>query len=185
MTKLSGFLVCLLLASPSRAAATGRVVGPDGAPIAGASICEYLEGSPEHCVTADAQGVYRMENPLRATLLVRATGYVSKTIDAAPLNGPVELQRAATLLVVVVDEASGQPLSKGRVMIDSPSGKRIGDSVPFNKAGVRITTLDPGMVFVRVECDGYQASGPVPVELISGTERTARVALKKSTKTAH
>jgi hypothetical protein len=172
------------LAGPTWAAATGQVVGPDGAPIPGANICEYLEGSPEHCVTTDQQGVYRMDNPLRATLLVRAKGFISKTIDAAPLAGPVELQRAATLLVVVVDKDTGLPLSKGRVMINSPSGKRIGDFVPFNSSGVRISTLDPGAIFVRVESDGYQPSGPVPVELVAGAERSARVPLTKTVKSA-
>ena len=176
----SALLVFSLLAGPAFGAATGRIVGPDGAPVPGARVCETLEGSPEHCVTADSQGVYRMENPLRSTLLVRASGFVPKGIDAAPLGAPVQLQRAATLLVVVVDADTRLPLSSGRVMIDSPSGKRIGDFVPFNTLGVRISTLDPGAVFVRAEAAGYAPSGPVPVELVSGVERSVNVPMKKT-----
>jgi hypothetical protein len=173
-------LVFTLLAGPAFGAAAGRIVGPDGAPVSGAKVCESLEGSPEHCVTTNAQGVYRMENPLRATLLVRASGFISKGIDAAPLGAPVELQRAASLLVVVVDADTRLPLASGRVMIDSPSGKRIGDFVPFNTRGVRISTLDPGAVFVRAEAAGYAPSGPVPVELVSGVERSVNVPMKKT-----
>jgi len=90
------------------------------------------------------------------------------------------LQRAATLLVVVVDADTRLPLPSGRVMIDSPSGKRIGDFVPFNNMGVRISTLDPGAVFVRAEAAGYAPSGPVPVELVSGVERSVNVPMKKT-----
>lgn len=172
-------LVFAVLSGPAFGAATGRIVGPDGAPVPGAQICESLVGSPEHCVTTDAQGVYRMENPLRGTLLVRASGFVPKGIDAAPLGVPVELQRAAKLLVLVVDAETKRRLASGRVMIDSPSGKRIGDFVPFNKMGVRISTLDPGAVFVRAEATGYAPSGPVPVELVSGVERSVTVPLKR------
>jgi len=173
-------LVFAMLAGPVFAAASGRVVGPDGVPVAGAEVCELVEGAPEQCVTADSQGFYRMEKPSRSSLLVRARGFVPKVVDAVPLNAPVELHRAAVLLVTVVDAVTGQPLSSGRVMIDDPSGRRIGDFVPFNKSGVRISTLGPGPVFVRVEADGYQSGGPVPVDLIGGTERALKIPMAKS-----
>ena len=54
------------------------------------------------------------------------------------------------------------------------------DYVPFNKNGVRISTLGPGDVFVRVEATGYAPSGPVPVELVAGVERSVTVPLKKA-----
>jgi hypothetical protein len=173
-------LVFTLLAAPAFAAATGRIVAPDGAPIPGAQICEFVDGAPKQCVTADANGVYRMDKPQRSTLLVRVSGYLPKTIDASPLSTPVRLERAARLLVTVVDAATRAAVSSGRVMIDSPSGERIGDYVPFNKMGVRISTLAPGDVFVRVEADGYAPSGPVPVTLVSGSEESLTVPLKKT-----
>jgi hypothetical protein len=173
-------LVLTLLAAPAFAAATGRIVAPDGAPIAGAQVCQFLDGAPDRCVSADANGVYRMDDPLRTTLLARASGYLPKTIDASPLSAPVQLERAARLLVTVVDAVSRAPVASGRVMIDSPSGQRIGDYVPFNKKGVRISTLAPGDVFVRVEATGYAPSGPVPVKLVSDVEASLTVPLKKT-----
>ena len=172
------------LAGPAFAAATGRVVGPDGAPVSGAQVCEFVEGAEENCVTVDSGGLYRMENPARPTLFVRASGFIAKTVDAAPLSAPVELLRAAVLLVTVVDAVSGKPLASGRVMIDSPSGRRIGDFVPFNRLGVRISTLDPGVVFVRAEADGYQPGGPVPVDLVGGAERSVKVGMTKAVSTS-
>ena len=168
-----------LLSAPASAEATGRIVGPDGAAIRGAEVCEFSEKAPEHCVSSDAAGVYRIEKPTRATLLVRAGGYVPKTIDAAPLTAPVELEPAAVLEVTVIDAATKKPIPKGRVMLDSPSGRRIGTFVPFNARGVRISTLDPGDLFVRVEADGYEPSGPVPVTLVSGSKRNLTVPLTK------
>ena len=183
MTMRTHFLlVFTLLTGPAFGAATGRIVGPDGAGIPGAEVCESPDGALDRCVPVDAHGAYRIEKPLCPTLLVRARGFVPKTIDAAPLAAPVKLQRAAGLLIVVVDADTRLPVISGRVMIDSPSGKRIGDFVPFNKNGVRISTLDPGDIFVRVEATGYAPSGPVPVELVSGAERSVTVPLKKTDK---
>jgi hypothetical protein len=110
------------------------------------------------------------------------SGYLPKTVDASPLSTAVRLERAARLLVTVVDAATRAPVASGRVMIDSPSGERIGDYVPFNKMGVRISTLAPGDVFVRVEADGYVPSGPLPVKLVSGNEESLAVPLKKTSR---
>ncbi len=185
MRTVPASIVVAMLSGATLAAATGKIVDPDGVPIAGAQICEQVEGAPDRCVSADANGVYNIENPLRASLLVRTSGFVARVIDAAPLSQPVMLQRAAVLRVNVVDGADGRPLAKGKVMIDSPSGRRIGDFVPFNKAGVRISTLDPGIVFVRAEADGYQPGGPVPVELVGGAERAVKVPMTKAGKKPH
>jgi hypothetical protein len=183
--KVSALAVAFLLAGPGFAAAEGRVVAPDGTPISGAYVCETVEGSGERCVPTDAGGVYRMDKTHRAALLVRARGYVPTTVDAAPLATPVVLQRAATLRVSVVDAQSGKPLASGKVMIDAPSGQRIGDFVPFNAAGVRISTLTPGPVFVRVTSPGYQPGGPLPVDLVGGSERSLTVPMTKSSGPSH
>jgi hypothetical protein len=169
-----------MLAVPALAGASGRVVGPDGAAIQSAQVCEFVEGSTENCINVDAAGFYRIEKPTRATLLVRAPGFVAKTVDAAPLAGPVELQRAAILEVSVIDAATKKPVPSGKIMLDSPSGRRIGSFVPFNKHGVRVSTLDPGDLFVRVEAEGYDPSGPVPVTLISGSKKSITVPLAKA-----
>lgn len=180
--RTAAWAVLFFVAGPAFAEATGRIVGPDGAAIQGAEICEYVEGSRERCVTSDAAGYYRIEKPVPATLLVRAGGYVPASIDAAPLSQPVKLARAATLEVTVVDAATKKPIPEGRVMLHSPSGRRIGDFVPFNARGVRISTLDPGDVLVRVEADGYEPSGPVAVALVSGSKKALTVSLSKASR---
>jgi len=174
------WVVVALLTGSTFGAATGRIVDPDGAPIKGAQVCEFLDGAAENCVSVDAQGDYRMENPKRNWLLARASGFVGMLVQPVPLDAPLTLARAASLLVTVVDASTGRPIPSGRVMIDSPSGRRIGDFVPFNTFGVRISTLDPGVVFVRSEADGYKPAGPVPVTLVSGAEGSVKVAMTKA-----
>jgi hypothetical protein len=86
----------------------------------------------------------------------------------------------AALLVRVVDAATGQPIPKGSVTVNVPSGRKIGSPVPFNRAGVRMSTLPPGATFVRAEADGYDPAGPIVVELVAGQEKELTVSLKKS-----
>ena len=172
------------LADPALVDATGRILAEDGKPVKGAQVCEFTQGAAERCVTADDQGGYRITRTTHPTLLVRSKGFVPMTIDAAPLSQPVKLHRAASLLVTIVDAASGKPLNDGRVMIDTPSGKRVGNFVPFNKAGVRISTLEPGVVFVRAEANGYDPGGPVPIELESGAESSTTITMKKKSTAA-
>lgn len=169
----------MLLAAPASGPATGHVVDITGAPIANAEVCEFVEGKPDRCVKVDAAGTYRLDNPVRPSLVVRARGFVATTVDAAPLGAPVALRRAATLRVYVVDQATGQPLSSGRVTIHSPAGRRIGDFVPFNRAGVRISTLEPGEFLVRAESPGYEPGGPLPVELFGGQEQSLKIPMLK------
>ena len=180
MKSIGWVLVACCLSGSAFAAATGRIVARDGAPITGAEVCEFSDTAAPHCVTVDANGAYRMEKPKRSTLVARAKGFVPATIDAAPLAVPVTLQPAATLKVKVVDATSGLPLESGKVTINSPSGHRFGEFVPFNKAGVRISTLPPGMVFVRAEAAGYAPGGPLTVELVAGAEREVTVPMNKS-----
>jgi hypothetical protein len=176
----------ILLAVPAAAGtASGRIVAEDGSPVPHAQVCEFVEDKPPRCVSADQSGTFRMEATTKPTLVVRARGFVAATIDAAPLNAPVVLKTAGSLLVSVVDGATKVPLSEGKVMIDTPSGRRLGDSVPFNKSGVRISTLEPGIVFVRATAKGYRPGGPVPAEVVSGSERTVTVPMAKSPKPTH
>ncbi len=183
--RTAAWVVVAMLTGPAFAAATGRVVGPDGAPVEGAEVCEFVTGQPDHCVKVNAQGDYRMEHPKRTWLLVRASGFVGMLVDPVPLDAPLKLARAASLLVTVVDAVTGQPIPSGRAMLDSPSGRRIGDSVPFNKLGVRISTLDPGVLFVRTEAEGYKPAGPVPVTLVSGVEGSVKVPMTKARTPVH
>jgi hypothetical protein len=174
-------LVLGSLGGPAFAAATGRILTTEGAPIAGAEVCEFTkDDATPYCVSVDTNGAYRIEKPKRLVLVARAKGFVPITIEAVPLAAPVVLARAATLKVSVVDAKSGVPLSAGKVTINRPNGHRIGEFVRFNKAGVRISSLTPGPVFVQAEADGYAPGGPVTIELVSGEERAVTVRMSKS-----
>jgi hypothetical protein len=177
--RAAAWVLVAVLSGTAFGAATGRILGPDGKAVPGAEVCEFLESGP-HCVKVDAHGDYRMDNPKRTWLLARASGYVGMLLQPVPIEVPVKLERAASLLVTVVDAGTHQPIPEGRVMLDSPTGRRIGDYVPFNKSGVRISTLDPGVVFVRTEADGYKPAGPVPVTLVSGAEGSVKVSMTKA-----
>lgn len=170
-----------LAAAPAAApAATGRVLGPDGAPVFAAQVCTYNDGVPIDCVDTDSAGYYRMENPARATLFIRARGFVPATVSSAPQNAPIVLELAATLRVRVVDAATREPIGKGVVTLAQPSGRRIGSAVPFNRAGVRMSTLEPGETLVRAEAEGYTPGGPVTAVLVSGHELEVVIEMKKA-----
>ena len=173
-------IASLLLSLPAMAEATGKVVGADGAPVVGADVCIYRNGQKLDCVTTDGFGKYRMENPLLPNLLIQAKGFTTKMVTAEPQKEPIVLIRTATLLVKVVDAATREPIAKGSVSISLPSGKKVGSPVPFNRAGVRLSTLAAGEAMVRTESDGYEPGGPLVVDLLAGEEQTLVIPMTRS-----
>lgn len=166
------------------AAATGRVLDPDGHPIVGAEACTFnSEGVQTACVKVDAAGYYRMQEPTRRTVLVRASGFVPVEAEAIEQPAPITLARAATLLVKVVDAATGKPVPSGKVILNYSSGQRVGSTVPFNKNGVRITTLLPGEILARAEAAGYEPGGPEPVKAEGGVEKTVTIGMRRKAST--
>jgi hypothetical protein len=168
-------LALLLLAT-----ATGRVVDPEGRPIPGAEAC-CGEKLTMECVRTDAEGFYRINDPQRKTLFIRAKGYVGVEAEAAEHVAPIALARAAILTVRVIDAGNGQPIPSGRLLLNYTSGKNIGSSAPFNRHGVRITTLVPGEVLARTEAEGYIPGGPEVVLLEGGAERKVTIAMRRKT----
>ena len=75
-------VVALWLALPAFGAATGRVVGPDGAPIAGAEVCEFVEAVPERCVKADAA----KSSAANVVSQIQAAMEAKKTAGAKPAH---------------------------------------------------------------------------------------------------
>ena len=171
--KLLGVWTFLLMA-----AATGRVVDPDGKPIPGAEACSGEKPAME-CVKTDAEGFYRIENPSRRSLFIRAKGYVGVEAEAAEHVAPIALQRAAILTVRVVNAKGGMPIPSGRVLLNYTSGQNIGSSAPFNRNGLRVTTLIPGEILVRTEADGYEPGGPEVVHLEGGVEKRVTIAMRR------
>src|SRR5882672_5882269 len=88
--RAAAWVVAALLTGSAFAAATGRIVDQNGAPVQGAEVCEFVVGEPDHCVKVDAHGDYRMEQPKRPWLLVRASGFVGMLVDPVPLDAPLK-----------------------------------------------------------------------------------------------
>ena len=160
------------------AVATGQVVDPEGKPIQGAEACTGAKEAME-CAKTDAHGFYRLENPSRPKVFIRASGFVPVQADAVEESTPIKLARAATLTVRVVDSVTGQPVTSGRIILNYTSGQGIGTSAPFNKSGVKITTLVPGEVLARAESEGYDPGGPEAVHLEGGEERKLTIGARR------
>ncbi len=152
------------------AAASGTVVDSDGNPVAGARACLWAEADTGFCVETDAHGYYRLPTTSVESVRITADGFLSQFVAAVHQSSPVVLRKAASLRVYVVDAADGSPLSGGTVAITYFSGRTI-DGLPFNRAGVRVSTLEPGSALVRASLPGYHDSGGVSVTLTAG-ERT-------------
>ena len=159
--------------------AVGHVKGAGDKPLAGASVCATVEGKETRCVTTDENGYFKMEDPGHPYLFVSAKGYKSQMILAAPQDTAIVLVQSAGLIVKVVDENTGEPILKGTVALNLPSGLKVGNEVPFNKAGVKMSNLAPGEMMVRVQADHYAPSGPVPVTLVGGEQKELVVRIKK------
>lgn len=179
MTSLA-ILVSLLAAVPAPVPATGRVVRADGTPIPRAEVCVFRDIKPKQCVEADDQGFYRMEAPVGLNLLVQAKGFLAKVVSSAPQETAVVLEHAAGLRVRIVDAATGEAISAGTVTLFLPSGKRVGSPVPFNRAGVKMSTLTPGDTMVRAEADGYTPGGPLVVKLVAAQEKELVIKMTKA-----
>jgi hypothetical protein len=172
-------IAALAIALPAMAQATGQVVGADGKPIAGVDVCTLRNDERTACVKTDEKGFYRMEHPAVPVVYLQIKGYASKSVSAAPQNEPIVLDRVASLLVRVVDAATGEPIAEGTVSVNLTTGRKIGSPVPFNRAGVRMSTLAPGQTLVRADAYGYESGGPIVVELVGGQEKELTVRLKK------
>ena len=160
------------------AAASGQVVDPEGKPIQGAEACTGAKETLQ-CVKTDAHGFFRIEEPSRPKVFIRASGFVPSQVEAAEQVAPIKLSRAATLTVKAVDSVTGQPVASGRVILTYTSGQGIGTSAPFNKSGVRITTLVPGEVLARAESEGYDPGGPEAIHLEGGDVKTLTIGMKR------
>lgn len=158
-------------------AMSGTVVDREGAPIAGAEACLTRDGRPLLCVTTDANGFWRMPDTAAEKVRVTKTGFLAGEAAAVTQSSPIVLDRAATLLVRVVDGA-GQPIEKGTVTLVYASGRRIGP-LPFNRAGMRTPSAPPGPVRVSAQAEGYELVAPAALDLEAGSEHETVVRMTR------
>ncbi|HEX6852996.1 MAG TPA: carboxypeptidase-like regulatory domain-containing protein [Candidatus Polarisedimenticolaceae bacterium] len=158
-------------------AMTGTVVDRQGVPIEGAEACLTTQGRALLCVVTDANGFWRLPDSAAEAVRVVKTGYLPGESAAVTQAAPIVLDRAATLLVRVVDGA-GNPVEKGTVTVVYASGRKIGP-LPFNRAGMRTPSLPPGAVRITAEAEGFDPADPAAVTLEAGVEREAVVRMTR------
>jgi len=151
------------------AAITGKVVDPEGSPLAGATACLMVGNAPGLCSEANADGVFELMDAEVENLRVSAAGFVSRILPAVTHDQPIVLARAATLRVRLLDASTGEPIERGEVAIAYPSGDRRGP-FPVNRFGLIVDRLAPDEVLVLVEAQGYRPPAAKPATLTSGRE---------------
>lgn len=171
-------LVALVAVVPALAA-SGTVVDPEGKPIAGARACLWAETDTGFCVDTDDRGYYGLPTTSVEAVRITADGFLSQFVAAVHQSSPIVLQRAAAILVRVVDATDGSPLSGGRVTITYFSGRTI-DGLPFNRSGVKVSTLEPGTALVRASLSGYRDSEGVSVTLRAGERAEVSLRLRRA-----
>ncbi|MES1245587.1 MAG: carboxypeptidase regulatory-like domain-containing protein [Acidobacteriota bacterium] len=191
------------------AAIEGRVLDDRGRPVSGAqvglAISQEHQGDRPSPVETGPDGAFRLRDLVRGErydLWVQADGFVTRQAPGveAPTAEPlrIELRRGRILAVRVVDP-DGRPVPRARLsrlerMTMKMDGGSIG-SQSVSDAGetddegtLRIGGLEPGVVDLQVEADGFQtllarglrvpeneAAGPVEITLARGAVLEGRV----------
>lgn len=169
-----------ILATGLARGATGTVVDPDGRPIAGAEVCLWTPvENTGFCGKTDARGYYRLLDSSAPAVRIVASGYLPETVAAVPQESPVVLRRGAALRVQVVDARDGTPVAEGKIRIVYLSGKEL-PRFPFNAAGMRLATVEPGSAVITAEAEGYVAADPIPITLVAGRETESVVRLRRA-----
>ncbi len=178
--RAAAFLGIVGLATFPALAVSGHVVDPSGKPVAGAKACLIVSSEIAECVDTDAAGYYALHTSREAQKVeIHADGFLPVSVAAVDQESPVVLALGATLRVRVLDAATGETMPKGYVKVVDLSGHQR-DGFPFNKAGVRISSLAAGTYVVRARADGYVESDPESVVLEAGRESELVVRLTKS-----
>ncbi len=175
--KLLAAVTALAASTLPAAAASGRVVDPEGAPLAGARACILVGGDQDGvCVETNEAGSYQLMPTRLPSVRISAKGFLSVKVAAVDQAAPIVLRRAASLRVRLLDAATGAPIPKGEVFITYSTGARRGP-LPSNAAGVRVHTLEPGQVVVTARAEGHREGKAAPIVLTGGHEAEVVVKL--------
>jgi hypothetical protein len=155
---------------PGRAlAASGHVVDPEGKPVPGARACLLIAGADGLCSVTDEAGYYGLPDTSAPFVRITAPGFLPKQISAVEQEVPVALDRAATILVRLLDRASGAGI-QGKVFVIDSTGKKRGP-LPANAAGVRLSTLEPGEIVLLGTAPGHADARSETIRLQGGDDR--------------
>jgi len=157
-------------------ALSGTVVDRDQKPIPGASACYWVAQSNQLCVVTDDGGFFELPDGPSSSIRIFADGYLPRILPAVEQNGPIVLTRSATLLVIVVDETSGEGIDGATGEVAYASGRQ--RRFVTNRAGARLKTLNPGRVAVTAYADGYDLGDSKQVLLEAGEEARLELRLR-------
>ena len=173
----SAIVLVALLAAAGTVASNGTAIDPQGDPIEGVRVC-YVAGEVEQlCVETDARGRWQLPASRIDTVRLSADGFVARKISSLPQGEPTILQRAAILVIRLLD-ANGKPIAEGEADLVRPNGKKVGP-FPLKAAGTRIRSLDPGPIVVVGRSDGFKETASPQTELISGDETVIEIRLSR------
>ena len=146
----------------------GVLQDEQGRAIADARACLVAKhGLEVYCATSGENGRFVLPEAPAPTLRIQARGFQKLEIPAAATDKPYVMKRAATLLLHVVDAATGEPLEKAEAWLRRVDGTRRGPA-PVNRHGLRLGTLDPGFVQIEVAAAGYVQERPGEAMLVGG-----------------
>ncbi|MFN7971413.1 MAG: carboxypeptidase regulatory-like domain-containing protein [Acidobacteriota bacterium] len=184
--------VPLLIAAIAAVTLEGRVVGPAGAPVAGAQIKVFgpqdaggeSTGEPAQTGATAEDGAFSFAGLARGTyvLQVSAPGLAPLEIGSVRVPGrarDVELVKGAPLRGAVYDAVTRALIAEARVEIASENGLPALASVRTGKRGeLEIPALAPGSYNIVVKARGY-APEPRSVTIGGGEAAPFNVSLQK------
>lgn len=162
-------LVALASVVPA-VAASGHVVDSDGKPVPGARVCLLVGGAEGLCAVTDEAGFYGLPDSSVPWVRITAKGFLVKQVSAVDQEAPVPLDRAAAILVKLVDRATGAAIPKGKIFVIDSSGRKRGP-LPSNAAGVHVSSLVPGEFVVQAQAPGHADARSETIRLQGGEDR--------------
>ena len=156
----------------------GSVRDASGGPVAGARVS--IEMLPEHAVTTDASGAFRLcTGPRPGRLVVSARGYgtwFGRVVPRGALRQDVTLSPKASLAGNVTMASTGAAVPFARLAIRD-GGDLVAAAVADASGAFRVDDVAPGAY--RLEARGARGSTKAPIEVavFAGSETDVAVAL--------
>jgi MFS family permease len=168
---------------PAGSAVEGVVRGPEGRPVAGATLTLIdARGHQVARARSHADGGYRLTVPTGGAyvLITAARGLrpqaTSITLGELPLPCDPQLT-GGTGLTGTVLSANGEPLPGATVVVTDGRGEVVASALTDAEGGYRVADLVPGSFTVAVRADGHRPSAvQVEVDGSGSTERDLTLA---------
>lgn len=167
----------VLCAARAVEASSGVVIDPKGQPLEGVKACYKADNVEQLCVQTDTAGAWALPPSAVDQVRLSHPAFLPRTIDGGKQPTPIILHPGAIMLVKLQDP-SGQPLTQGEVDVLLPSGKRYGPFPIRNAAGTKVNSLDPGPVVILARSEGYAQTRAKESDLAAGRETVVVIQLE-------